>query len=230
MDGLGCFGHLLWCHGEGLVAWQEGHIDIGNVFHLVDILCISGNIYPETIDSKHEAVVASLRMELFFSLRCIVSRNSLYVPFADGCRVTVLHHLSLAAKHVAASAVGYQLCVLFGELADGFGIQMVGMLVCEQDEVCLWQCREIGDRRNLVCYGVYVYPLAANAHPQRTVLDAVNPDERTIVGGEHVYLLFAHLLACLRPSVVASAQFSHLVSVVGEDLCSLLAALSASAV
>ena len=106
VNGLGCFGHLLWCHGEGLVTWQESHIDIGNVFHLVDILCISGNIYSETINGNHESVVASLRMELLFSLRCVVCRNSLYVPFADGCRVTILHHQSLATENVAASAVG----------------------------------------------------------------------------------------------------------------------------
>ena len=77
LNDFGSTDELLRSHGVGLVARQECDIDVLNVGHLGDVLCVASDIDAQAVEGQDVAVVSAFGMKLSPSLRNVVCRNCL---------------------------------------------------------------------------------------------------------------------------------------------------------
>ena len=76
-DDLGGTDKLLGCHRVGLVAGQEGNVDVLDLLHLGDLFGITRDIDAQAVERQDVAIVAALGVELQVPLGCVVSRYGL---------------------------------------------------------------------------------------------------------------------------------------------------------
>ena len=66
---------LVGRHCVGLVAWQEGDVDVVDVGHFGNVFRVAGNVDTQTVEREDVAVVASLRVKLLTAWRRVVCRH-----------------------------------------------------------------------------------------------------------------------------------------------------------
>ena len=79
------FGGLLRRHCVGLVAGQEGHVDVLDILHLGDVFGVAGDVDPKTVDGEDVAIVAALGMEFLPALGRVVGGNGLDFDLFANC-------------------------------------------------------------------------------------------------------------------------------------------------
>ena len=173
-------------HRVGLVAGQEGDVDVLHGSHLRYVLGVACNIDAETVEGEDVAVVAPLGMELQVPISDVVGRNG-FKGNVVGNRlaVAVLHRLSVA-KHVGTTLVGDELGVFFGQLLDGIGAVVVLMLVGYEDIVGFGElgvvCLPVAEFQ----HGVYLYFLAVVLDADAGVHECMEHDGLAALGLERV--------------------------------------------
>ena len=134
---------LVGCHRVGLVARQEGDVDVVDVSHLGNVLRVSGYVDAQAVEVEDVAVVTSFRVELRASLRRVVGRNSLHLDAEVQVFLVAIFQDESIALHVGTAAVGDETCAHLRELLDGILVVVVAMLVGDEDEVSLRHARVV---------------------------------------------------------------------------------------
>ena len=76
-DGLRRIDELLHRHRIGLVAGEEGDVDVFDVSHLGDVLGVTSDVDPQPVKGEDEAIVAPFGVELLVVWGGVVGRDSL---------------------------------------------------------------------------------------------------------------------------------------------------------
>ena len=106
--GLGCLYQLPDGHRVWLVAWQEGYVYLLYALHFRNVLSVSGNVNPQSVNGNDISVIASLRVIFRVSLGGVVCRHGLYGDvFGNLYLLTISHSLALAI-HLRNSKVFHQ--------------------------------------------------------------------------------------------------------------------------
>ena len=187
-DDLRCVDHLIDRHRVGLVAGQEGDIDVLQIGHLGDVLSIACDIDAQTVEGEHITVVASLGMEVAIGRGGVIGRHSL-----DGdvgrvsAYIAVLHDEAIlkvsvdGLVHIDAGSRG-------AYLVDGSTVEVVLVLVGDKDDVGLGECGVVGLRLEPRTHGVDLDFDAVEIDFHAGVLDAGDGHFLTALGGELVDL------------------------------------------
>lgn len=122
------------------------------------------------------------------------------------------------------------LCVFLAELVYGFGVEMVAVFVSDENDVGAWHGAVVGCGWYVVGNGVDVDPLFVDVHLDAAVFDAIDVDGSAVLCGEQVDFFFGYGFAGIGPCCISGVKFDDIVAVVGEYLCSFLAAFAAAAV
>ena len=126
---------LLRSHGVGLVAWQEGHINVFDAVHFRNVLGVTGNVDAQPADGEDIAVVAPFGMELQMPLCGVVGRHRLNrQPAADLSAPAVCHNRPVAELG-GTVFVDEKLRPIFGQGCDGGRVKVVEMLVRDQNHI-----------------------------------------------------------------------------------------------
>ena len=175
-------------HRVGLVAGQEGHVDVLDVCHLRNVLGVACDVDTETVEREDVAVVTSLGVELLVFGCGVVGRHCLDGDVGSiSANVAVLHHESIAEVsedcliHVDARGWG-------ADLVDGGTIEVVFMLVGDKDDVGLGEGGVVSFGLEPHAHGVYFDLDAVVVDLHTGVLDAGDGDFLTALGGELVGL------------------------------------------
>ena len=103
---------LFDCHGVGLVARQEGNIDVLDVCHFGDILSVACDVDPQTVKSEDEAVIPSLGMEVLVAFRGVVGRNGFDGDVVGELENVTVGHYGAITEHIGTVLVGDELGVV----------------------------------------------------------------------------------------------------------------------
>ncbi len=179
---------LIYGHGVGLVAGQEGDVDVLQLCHLRDVLGVAGDVDAEAVEGEHVAVVTSFGVELLVFGCRVVGRYCLDDDVGSVfAYVAVLHHESVAE----VSEYGLVYVDTRGrrtDLVDGSTVEVVFMLMGDEDDVGLGECGIVGLGLEPHAYGVYFDLDAVVVDLHAGVLDAGDGDFLTALGGEFVGL------------------------------------------
>lgn len=130
---------LLRGHRVGLVAGQEGDVDVLDGLHLGDVLGVAGDVDAQAVEGEDVAVVAPLGMELQMPFGGVVGRDSLHGDVVGQFQTVAVVHRRALAEHLYTTPVHDQLRALFAELPDGRLVVVVEVLVGDEDDVGLGQ-------------------------------------------------------------------------------------------
>ena len=182
------FGGLLRRHGVGLVAGQEGHVDVLDILHLVDVFGIAGDVDPQSVDGEDVAVVAALGVELLPALGRVVGGNGLDFDLFANCLSFAVGKRRASAVELLDRGVQVDLCPLFLEGVYGVLVIVVEVLVGDEDQVRLGEFRVVGRRIHFLAYRVDMdlFSVVLNAHGG--VLDGGDGDVFATLGLEDVGL------------------------------------------
>ena len=189
LDDLGNLDHLVYSHRVGLVAGQEGHVDILDVCHLGDVLGVASNVDAEAVEGEDIAVVTTLRVILLMSGCGVIGWHRL-----DGdvlcifAFFTVRHHQSVAEVSVDG-LIYVDARGRCANLMDGSTVEMILVLVGDEDDVSLGEGGIVGLGLEPHAHGVYLdlYTVVVDLHTG--VLDARDGHFLAALGGELVYFL-----------------------------------------
>ena len=105
MDGFGSLDELLGLHGVGLVAWQEGNVDVFEFCHFGDVLGVAGDVDAQSVDGEQVAVVATFGVELEVAFGGVIGRYGLHFQVAELLFVAIVHD-GACREHVGTALVG----------------------------------------------------------------------------------------------------------------------------
>ena len=136
-DAPRCQHNLLRSHGVGLVAWQEGHINVFDAVHFRYVLSVTGNVDAQPSDGEDIAVVAPFGMELQMPLRGVVGRHRLNRQPAADLSAPAVYHNRPVAEFGGTVLVDEKLRPIFGQGCDGGRVKVVEMLVGDENHIRL---------------------------------------------------------------------------------------------
>ena len=188
LDDLRSVDTLFDGHRVGLVAGQESHVDVLDVSHLRDVLCVAGNVDAEAVEGEDIAVVTSFGMELLAARGGVIGWHcvdedvgGVFALFAVLHNESVLEVSEDGLIDVDARGRG-------ADLVDGGTVEVVFMLVGDKDDVSLGEGGVVGLRLEPMANGVYLDLDAVVVDLKAGVLDAGDGDLLTALGGELVGL------------------------------------------
>ena len=145
MEGFDGFGGFRGRHRVGEIHADESYVDIPESSHLGDTFRIRGEVELLASVGKDVSVIASLGMvELSGSgaAREVVGRNGLDAPLLPLLSLSVGDGLGGGKLLDDRGGSDYLGCWL-AEGCDGFRVEMIGVNVGDQNEVCLGESREL---------------------------------------------------------------------------------------
>ena len=157
-------------HRVGLVGREEGDVDGAEGMHLLDVFRVAGHIDPQPVKIQDIAVVPPLGVELEMVFGDVVGRDGDQADGADAEGVAVGDRLA-AAQQGLRSGVEEHAGAVFGQEADGFGIEVVAVLVGDQDTVCLGECRIVDFGGTHLQDGVDLDAVSFVVHREGAVVD-----------------------------------------------------------
>ena len=180
---------LIDSHRVGLVARQEGDVDILQVGHLGDVLCVAGDVDAQSVEAEDITVVASLRMELSAALAVVIGRYGLDGDILTiGDAVAVLQREAVA-EHVIDGRIGIDRCGRRADAGDGLALEVVLVLMGDEDDVGLGELGVVGDWCDAGAHRVDLDLRAVVVDFDTGVLDACDGDFLAALGGELIHLL-----------------------------------------
>ena len=212
---------LVGCHRVGLVARQEGDVDVVDVSHLGDVLRVSGDVDAQAVEVEDVAVVTSFRVELRASLRCVVGRNSLHFDAEVQVFLVAIFQDESIALHVGTAAVGDETCTHLRELLDGILVVVVAMLVGDEDEVSLRHARVVDGAVAHLGHGVDIQFQTAKLDADARMHQRMQLHFLSAFRLEGVHLSLLRGLAACRQTQCQhrNAQCYHFVHVVRDLVC-----------
>ena len=146
LDGLGGTYQLVDGHGVGLVAGQEGDVDVFQLCHLGDVLGVAGDVDAQSVEGEYVAVVAAAGMVLLAALGGVIGWYGLEGEgVAKDNFVAVLHDAGVAVE-LADVRVGEDDGISADELCECHAVEVVGVLVGDEDVVGPWHRGVVGLR------------------------------------------------------------------------------------
>ena len=189
LDDTGSTLQLVCSHRIGLVAGQEGNVDVFYIGHLGDVLSVACNVDTHAVEGEDIAVVTTLGMELFAPRGGVVGRYGLDGDVVGNFHlVAVLERLS-AAEHLMDGGVEENLGGGLAQLRDGVAVEVVVVLVGDEDDVGLGELRVVGLGLHALADGIDLDLHAVVVDLDTGMLDACEAYFLTTIGGELVGLL-----------------------------------------
>ena len=188
-DGAGSLYQLVDSHRVGLVARQESDVDVLQVGHLRDVLCVASNVDAQSVEGEDIAVVASLWVELGVALGVVIGWHGL-----DGDVLTVgdavaVFQREAVTEHVVHGCIGVGRCGRRAEAGDGLAFEVVLMLMGDEDDIGLWELVVVCDWCDTGTHGVDLDLRTVIIDFETGVLDARDSYFLAALGGKLVYLL-----------------------------------------
>ena len=154
LDDLGSIDHLIDRHRVGLVAGQEGNVDVLQVGHLGDVLGITSDVDAQTVEGEHIAVVTTFGVELLMLGGGVIGRHCLDGDISRvAAYITVLHDEAVLKVSVD-SLVDVDAGSRGTYLVDGSTVEVVLMLVGDEDDVGLGEGGVVGLRLEPRTHGI----------------------------------------------------------------------------
>ena len=144
-DDLGGVDQLFDGHGVGLVAREEGDVDVFELGHLGDVLSVASNVDAQAVDGEYIAVVTTLGMELLAAWCGVIGGYSLQGDVAANGDTVAVFHRHDVGQQSGHSGVAVGNGLRPGELSYGGALVVVGVLVGDDDVVGHGHGGEVGD-------------------------------------------------------------------------------------
>ena len=189
LDDLRSVDTLFDGHRVGLVAGQESHVDVLDVSHLRDVLCVAGNVDAEAVEGEDIAVVTSFGMELLAAWGGVVGWHRIDEDVGGVFALFAVLHDESVLEVSEDGLIDVDARGRGADLVDGGTVEVVFMLVGDEDDVSLGEGGVVGLRLEPMAHGVYLDLDAVEIDLHAGVLDAGDGDFLAALGGELVYFL-----------------------------------------
>ena len=189
LDHFGRFHQLFRRHCIRLVARQESNVNVPDICHFRNVLCVASNIDSQTIDRQDITVVTAFGVKLRTALSIIVGRNSLHREAISYLQLVAIGHHLARAQHVGTPLVGDKPCLAVREQADGSLVEVVTMLVGHKDVVGLRHRGKVNDAVTQLGYRVNHYLLAVILHADAGVDKGMELDGLSALRFKHIHLV-----------------------------------------
>ena len=148
-DGACCLHQLIDSHRVGLVAGQEGDVDVLQIGHLGDILSVTCDIDAQIVEGEDIAVVTPLGVEHLAPLSVVVGRNGLNLDISGILDAIAVLQGDAVAEHVIDGCVREAGSGWRADTGDSLALEVILMFMGDEDDVGL---RELC----IVCLGLHI--------------------------------------------------------------------------
>lgn len=189
LDDLRCIHQLVDSHRVRLVTGQKGDVDVLDVGHLRNVLCVTGDIDTQTVEREDISIVTTLRMELCVAFRIIVCRHGFDLDVGGIYDAVAVFQWNAVAEHVIDSSIRIDAGGRCSYTGDGLAVEMILVLMGDEDDVGLGELIVVGCGLYAKAYRVNLDLCTVVVDFNTGMFDACECDLLATFSGEFVHFL-----------------------------------------